>query len=156
VGLDLPERGSVLPIGKGRILKEGGRAAILSYGTRLAEVLAAADLLAQRGLPVTVADARFAKPLDTDLVDRLAADHEVLLTVEEGSVGGFSSLVLHHLALSGRLDRGLKVRPLVLPDVFIDHDSPAKQYEEAGLSARQIAATVEQALGLTDAAALRA
>ncbi len=156
VGLDLPERGSLLPIGKGRVLKEGGRAAILSYGTRLAEVLAAAELLAQRGLPVTVADARFAKPLDTDLVGRLAREHEVLVTVEEGSVGGFGSLVLHHLACAGGLDRGLRVRPMVLPDLFIDHESPAKQYEEAGLSARHIVATVEQALGLGDAAARRA
>lgn len=156
VGLDLPERGTVLPIGKGRVLREGGRAAILSYGTRLAEVLVAADLLAQRGLSVTIADARFAKPLDTALVDRLARDHEVLVTVEEGSVGGFGSLVLHHLAVSGGLDRGLRVRPMVLPDSFIDHESPAKQYEEAGLSARQIAATVEQALSGSAAPALRA
>ncbi|GFZ90780.1 1-deoxy-D-xylulose-5-phosphate synthase [Elstera cyanobacteriorum] len=156
VGLDLPERGSVLPIGKGRVLREGGRAAILSYGTRLAEVLVAADLLAQRGLSVTIADARFAKPLDTALVDRLAREHEVLVTVEEGSVGGFGSLVLHHLAVSGGLDRGLRVRPMVLPDSFIDHESPAKQYEEAGLSARQIAVTVEQALSGSAAPALRA
>lgn len=156
VGLDLPERGTVLPIGKGRVLREGGRAAILSYGTRLAEVLVAADLLAQRGLSVTIADARFAKPLDTALVDRLAREHEVLVTVEEGSVGGFGSLVLHHLAVSGGLDRGLRVRPMVLPDSFIDHESPAKQYEEAGLSARQIAATVEQALSGSAAPALRA
>lgn len=156
VGLDLPERGTVLPIGQGRVLREGGRAAILSYGTRLAEVLVAADLLAQRGLSVTIADARFAKPLDTALVDRLAREHEVLVTVEEGSVGGFGSLVLHHLAVSGGLDRGLRVRPMVLPDSFIDHESPAKQYEEAGLSARQIAATVEQALSGSAAPALRA
>ncbi|MCK6442648.1 1-deoxy-D-xylulose-5-phosphate synthase [Elstera cyanobacteriorum] len=156
VGLDLPERGTVLPIGKGRVLREGGRAAILSYGTRLAEVLVAADLLAQRGLSVTIADARFAKPLDAALVDRLAREHEVLVTVEEGSVGGFGSLVLHHLAVSGGLDRGLRVRPMVLPDSFIDHESPAKQYEEAGLSARQIAATVEQALSGSAAPALRA
>lgn len=156
VGLDLPDRGTVLPIGKGRMIREGGRAAILSYGTRLAEVMAAAELLAQRGLSVTIADARFAKPLDTELVDRLAREHEVLVTVEEGSVGGFGSLVLHHLAVSGGLDRGLRVRPMVLPDSFIDHESPAKQYEEAGLSARQIAATVEQALSGSAAPALRA
>nr|WP_211109561.1 1-deoxy-D-xylulose-5-phosphate synthase [Azospirillum tabaci] len=155
VGLELPERGEVLPIGKGRILQEGSKVAILSYGTRLAEARKAAAELGARGLSTTVADARFAKPLDVELVRRLALDHEVLITIEEGSVGGFGSFVLQHLAMTGLLDGGLKIRPMVLPDRFLDHDNPAKQYEEAGLAARHIVATVLQALGI-EAAAVRA
>ncbi|MFC5359100.1 1-deoxy-D-xylulose-5-phosphate synthase [Azospirillum himalayense] len=155
VGLELPERGEVLPIGKGRILQEGTKVAILSYGTRLAEARKAAAELGTRGLSTTVADARFAKPLDEELVRRLALEHEVLITIEEGSVGGFGSFVLQHLAMAGLLDGGLKIRPMVLPDRFLDHDSPAKQYEEAGLAARHIVATVLQALGI-EAAAVRA
>ncbi|MBK4723374.1 1-deoxy-D-xylulose-5-phosphate synthase, partial [Azospirillum sp. YIM DDC1] len=152
VGLELPERGAVLPIGKGRILQEGSKVAILSYGTRLAEARKAAAELGARGLSTTVADARFAKPLDEDLVRRLALEHEVLITIEEGSVGGFGSFVLQHLAMTGLLDGhrlggGLKIRPMVLPDRFLDHDSPARQYEEAGLAARHIVATALQALG---------
>jgi 1-deoxy-D-xylulose-5-phosphate synthase len=147
VGLDLPERGEVLPVGKGRIVREGGRVAILSLGTRLAEACKAADDLAARGLSTTVADARFMKPLDEDLILRLARGHEVLVTVEEGSVGGFGSHVLHFLALAGALDKGLKVRPLVLPDRFIEHDAPRVQYDEAGLSAAHITACVLAALG---------
>ncbi|WP_454017524.1 1-deoxy-D-xylulose-5-phosphate synthase [Azospirillum sp. Marseille-Q6669] len=147
VGLELPERGEVLPIGKGRILQEGTKVAILSYGTRLAEARKAAAELGARGLSTTVADARFAKPLDEELVRRLALEHEVLITIEEGSVGGFGSFVLQHLAMAGLLDGGLKIRPMVLPDRFLDHDSPAKQYEEAGLAARHIVATALQALG---------
>ncbi|WP_448207073.1 1-deoxy-D-xylulose-5-phosphate synthase [Azospirillum sp. sgz302134] len=147
VGLELPERGLVLPIGKGRVVQEGSKVAILSYGTRLGEARKAAAELAARGLSTTVADARFAKPLDEDLVRQLALHHEVLITIEEGSVGGFGSFVLQFLATSGLLDGGLKIRPLVLPDRFLDHDSPAKQYDEAGLSARHIVATALQALG---------
>jgi 1-deoxy-D-xylulose-5-phosphate synthase len=147
LGLSLPERGSVLPIGKGRIVREGTKIALLSYGTRLAECLKAADMLGAQGLSCTVADARFAKPLDEELVRRLARDHEVLVTVEEGSVGGFGSFVLQYLALNGMLDRGLKIRPMVLPDTFIDHDAPQKQYDQAGLNAVQIVMTALSAMG---------
>jgi 1-deoxy-D-xylulose-5-phosphate synthase len=145
-GLARPTRGEVLALGKGRVLREGTAVALLSYGARLKECLKAADELAARGLSTTVADARFAKPLDSDLVERLAREHEVLITIEEGTVGGFGSIVLHHLAERGLLDRGLKIRPLVLPDRFIDHDKPDLQYDEAGLSARHITATALQAL----------
>src|SRR5690606_41627259 len=119
VGVELPERGSPLGIGRGRIVREGTTVALLSFGARLAECLLAADELGAAGLPTTVADARFAKPLDHDLIRRLARSHEVLLTVEEGSIGGFASQVLHFLAHEGLLERGLKVRPLVLPDAFV-------------------------------------
>ena len=153
VGLELPERGSLLPIGKGRILQEGTKIAILSYGTRLGEARRAAAELAARGLSTTLADARFAKPLDEDLLRRLALEHEVLITIEEGSVGGFGSFVLQFLATAGLLDGGLKIRPMVLPDVYLDHDSPAKQYETAGLTAQQIVRTALQALGIESAAA---
>jgi 1-deoxy-D-xylulose-5-phosphate synthase len=148
VGVALPERGEVLPLGKGRVLREGNNIAILSLGPRLADALKAADELAARGLPATVVDARFAKPLDTALVEQLARNHEVLLTIEEGSIGGFGSAVLHHLAWKGLLDGGLKVRPMVLPDVFIDHDSQAKQLAEAKLSAKDIVATALTAMGI--------
>ena len=146
-GVELPARGQPLEIGKGRILREGTAVAILSYGARLQECLAAAEELAGYGLSATVADARFAKPLDTRLVERLAREHEVLITIEEGSVGGFGSFVLQHLALAGMLDAGLRVRPMVLPDRFIDHDSPEKQYAEAGLNAAGIVKTALLALG---------
>ena len=146
-GVELPARGVPLEIGKGRVLREGTAVAILSYGARLQECLAAAEELAGYGLSATVADARFAKPLDTGLVDRLARAHEVLITIEEGSVGGFGSFVLQHLATSGMLDAGLRVRPMVLPDRFIDHDSPEKQYAEAGLNADGIVKTALLALG---------
>jgi len=147
VGVTLPARGEVLPIGKGRVLREGTAIAILSLGTRLQEAMKAADELAGYGLSTTVADARFAKPLDTRLIERLAREHEVLITVEENAIGGFSSLVLHHLATVGLLDNGLKVRPMILPDRFIEHDSPNAQYEEAGLNARSITQTALDALG---------
>ncbi|MGA3305548.1 MAG: 1-deoxy-D-xylulose-5-phosphate synthase [Stellaceae bacterium] len=147
VGIPLPAKGEVLPIGKGRILREGSSIAILNFGTRLAECLKAADELAHAGLSTTVADARFLKPLDTDLVERLAREHEVLITVEEAAIGGFSSHVLDHLARVGLLDQGLKVRPMLLPDRFLDHDAPAKQYDEAGLNARHIKQTALVALG---------
>ena len=137
--------------GKGRVLREGNNIAILSLGPRLGDALKAADELAARGLPATVVDARFAKPLDTALVEQLARHHEVLITIEEGSIGGFGSAVLHHLAWKGLLDRGLKVRPMVLPDVFIDHDSQAKQLAEAKLSAKDIVAVALGAIGLGEA-----
>jgi len=146
-GLVLPERGDVLEIGRGRILREGSTIALLSLGTRLQECLKAADELGHYGLSVTVADARFAKPLDARLIERLAREHEVMITVEEGAIGGFASQVLHHLANTGLLDHGLKVRPLVLPDRFIDHDQPHIQYDQAGLTARHITETALAALG---------
>jgi len=146
-GIELPARGTPLEIGRGRILREGTKIAILSFGARLGECLVAAEDLAAKGLSTTVADARFAKPLDTDLVRRLAREHEVLITIEEGSVGGFASHVLQHLATNGLLDHGLKVRPMILPDRFIDHAAPAKQYQQAGLDAPAIVATAVAALG---------
>ena len=146
-GLELPKRGSVLEIGKGRVLREGNAIAILSYGARLQECLKAADELATHGLSCTVADARFAKPLDAALVERLAREHEVLITIEEGSMLGFGGIVMHHLATRGLLDHGLKIRPMCLPDTFIDHDAPRKQYDQAGLNAPQIVATALSALG---------
>jgi 1-deoxy-D-xylulose-5-phosphate synthase len=147
VGVDMPEKGVPLEIGKGRIVKEGSRVAILSLGTRLKEALKAAEDLDARGLSTTVADARFAKPLDEELVLRLAREHEVLITVEEGSIGGFGSFVLHCLAENGALDSGLKVRPMVLPDIFIDQDKPDAMYAQAGLDADAIVAKVFAALG---------
>jgi 1-deoxy-D-xylulose-5-phosphate synthase len=147
VGVDMPAEGKPLEIGKGRILRTGSKVALLSLGTRLAEAMKAADQLASFGLSTTVADARFAKPLDRALVKELAQNHEVLVTIEEGSVGGFGSHVLHYLAEDGLLDRGLKVRTIVLPDVFIDHGKPEAMYEAAGLAASGIVATVFKALG---------
>ncbi|HEY4136662.1 MAG TPA: 1-deoxy-D-xylulose-5-phosphate synthase [Alphaproteobacteria bacterium] len=146
-GVALPLRGEVLPIGKGRILREGTSVAIVSFGARLREALSAADMLAGFGLSATVADARFAKPLDTDMLRRLAREHEVLITLEEGSVGGFGAQVMQYLALEGLLDGGVKIRPMTLPDRFIDHETPAKQYAEAGLDAAHIVATAMAALG---------
>jgi 1-deoxy-D-xylulose-5-phosphate synthase len=140
LGVDLPEFGKSLEIGRGRIIREGSRVALLSLGTRLSECLKAADELTSRGLSTTVMDARFAKPLDTALIDRLAKEHEVLLTIEEGSSGGFGSLVLAHLAGVGALDHGLRVRTLSLPDRFLEHDKPESQYARAGLNARAIVA----------------
>ena len=145
--VDLPERGTVLEIGKGRVLREGKHVAILALGTRLADCLEAADKLAAHGYSATVADARFAKPLDVDLVKNLAANHDVFLTVEEGSIGGFSSLVSNLLANEGLFDNGLKFRPVCMPDVFIDHDSPAKQLEQAGLDVDGIFVKAMSALG---------
>ncbi|MBV9116604.1 MAG: 1-deoxy-D-xylulose-5-phosphate synthase [Acetobacteraceae bacterium] len=147
LGAALPERGQAWEIGKGRVMREGGSVAILSFGTRLADALRAADELGARGLPTTVADARFAKPLDTALIEQLARHHEVLITIEENAIGGFGSAVSHHLAWAGLLDRGLKLRPMVLPDVFIDHDSQAKQLAVARLTAKDIVAAAVGALG---------
>src|SRR5256885_7165794 len=147
VGVEMPEFGVPLEIGKGRVLRTGSSVALLSFGTRLQECLKAADMLAAQGLSATVADARFAKPLDTELVLRLAKEHEVLITIEEGAVGGFGAHVLQTLAESGALDAGLKVRCMVLPDRFIDQDSPAAMYAAAGLDAKGIVAKVFEALG---------
>jgi 1-deoxy-D-xylulose-5-phosphate synthase len=136
-----------LPIGKGRVVREGDRVAILALGTRLGEALKAAEDLEARGLSTTVADARFAKPLDEELVLRLARDHEVLITIEEGSMGGFGAYVLQLLADRGVLDGGLKVRTMVLPDTYIDHDKPERMYANAGLDAAGIVKKVFEALG---------
>ena len=141
VGVALPEEGKVLSLGKGRVVREGTKIAILSYGTRLADCLNAAEELATRGLSTTVADARFAKPIDEDLARRLATEHEVLLTVEEGSVGGFATQVVHFLTLNGLLDGGLKFRPVCQPDIFIDQETQKKQNEIAGLDHKSIVRT---------------
>ncbi len=153
VGVEMPDRGTPLALGKGRVLREGTKVAILSYGTRLAAALTAAEDLGARGLSTTVADARFAKPLDEDLVRRLAAEHEVLITVEEGAVGGFASHVMQFLSHQGLLDNGLKMRPMCFPDMFIDHGKPDAQYELARVTADHIVAQVFQALGYADEAA---
>ena len=146
-GVAMPEEGIPLEIGKGRILREGHKVALFSYGARLGECLKAADELAAHGLSTTVADARFAKPLDTDLLLRLAREHEVLISIEEGAIGGFGAHVLQTLADNGVLDTGLKVRCMILPDVFIDQDTPAAMYAKAGLDTRGIVAKVFEALG---------
>jgi 1-deoxy-D-xylulose-5-phosphate synthase len=149
VGVEIPDRPAPLEIGKGRILREGGRVALLSYGTRLAEVLKAADQLAQSGLSPTVADARFAKPLDTALIERLAREHEALITIEEGATGGFGAHVAQHLLERGALDAGrLRLRAMVLPDIFIDQASPEAMYRVAGLDAAQIVAKTLATLGV--------
>jgi 1-deoxy-D-xylulose-5-phosphate synthase len=152
VGVAIPDLAEPLEIGKGRIMREGTTVAILSFGTRLADSLKAADLLAAHGISTTVADARFAKPLDTDLVLRLAREHEVLITVEEGAVGGFGAFVLHALAEHGALDRGLKVRTLTLPDVFQDQDKPDAMYVAAGLDTDGILRAALASLGVREAA----
>lgn len=146
-GIEIPENPEPLEIGKGRIMREGSQIAILSYGTRLGEAMKAAEQLDSLGLSATVADARFAKPLDTDLVKKLADEHDVLITIEEGSVGGFGSFVLHELAQSGRLDTGLKVRTMTLPDIYIDQDTPEAMYKQAGLDADAIVEQVFKVLG---------
>jgi len=153
VGAEIPADPQPLEIGKGRIVREGDAVAILSLGGRLHEALKAADDLAARGLSATVADARFAKPLDEDLIIRLAREHEVIVTVEEGARGGFGAFVLHMLAERGVLDTGLKIRTLTLPDLFQDQDSPFEMYETAGLNARHISAAVLEALGRAEEAA---
>jgi 1-deoxy-D-xylulose-5-phosphate synthase len=158
LGIELPGQGVPLEIGKGRIMREGTKIAILSLGGRLAESMKAADELAARGLSTTLADARFAKPLDHDLIRRLANEHEVMITIEEGAAGGFAAHVMQFLATEGLLDSGLRLRPMVLPDVFIDQDTPESQYDQAGLNARHIVATALKALGRDSeaAAAVRA
>jgi 1-deoxy-D-xylulose-5-phosphate synthase len=154
IGLQLPVRGEILPIGKGRIVKEGSKIAILNLGTRMAECRKAAEELDARGLSTTIADMRFAKPLDMDLILRLARSHEVIITIEEGSIGGFGSHVLHELANLGLMDHGLKIRALTLPDVFQDQDTISKQYEAAGLTARSLVAKALEALGQEDTATI--
>ena len=150
-GLDLPERGTPFEIGRGRVMREGSKIAILALGPRLYEALKAADELAARGLSTTVADARFMKPLDTALVNQLARHHEVLITIEDNVAGGFSAAVLHHMAIAGLLETGVKVRPMVIPDRLIDHNSPAGQSIEAKLTARDIVETALTALGVAEA-----
>jgi 1-deoxy-D-xylulose-5-phosphate synthase len=147
IGLEMPQEGVPLEIGKGRVMREGDKVAILSLGSRLAEALEAADLLAAQGISTTVADARFAKPLDVELLHSLASSHEVLLTIEEGSIGGFGSFVMQQLAEDGFLDKGLRVRSMVLPDLFLEQDNPELLYARAGLDAKGIVAKVFQALG---------
>ncbi|MEQ9176297.1 MAG: transketolase C-terminal domain-containing protein, partial [Alphaproteobacteria bacterium] len=149
-GVEMPERGEVLEIGKGRIVSEGARVAILSFGTRLGEVRKAREALMQRGIEPTIADARFAKPLDAALILDLAARHEALITIEEGSVGGFGSHVAQLLAENGVFDNGLKFRSMVLPDSFIDQSSPDDMYATAKLSAPDIEAKVLDVLGVAD------
>ncbi len=156
VGVELPEQGEVLEIGKGRMIRDGSRVAILSFGTRLSEVEKAAEALTARGISPTIADARFAKPLDRELILKLAADHEALITIEEGAIGGFGSHVAQLLADEGVFDTGLKFRSMVLPDTFIDHASPARMYEEAGLSAKDIEAKVLDVLGVAQIGEKRA
>jgi 1-deoxy-D-xylulose-5-phosphate synthase len=155
IGVQMPEEGIALPIGKGRIVREGTTVAILSYGTRLQEALKAADELQARGLSTTVADARFCKPLDTDLVYRLASEHQVLITVEEATIGGFASHVMQYLAHGGLLDSGhVKFRPMYMPDRIVDHDKPEVQYDVARLNAKHIVAQALTALGHAEAESL--
>jgi 1-deoxy-D-xylulose-5-phosphate synthase len=156
VGVEMPARGQVLEIGRGRVVREGTGVALLSFGAHLSECLKAAEDLGAAGVSVTVADARFAKPLDTDLIAQLARHHEVLITVEQGATGGFGAHVLHHLANSGGLDRGLKVRTMTLADRFIDHASPEAMYADAGLTAGDIAAVALNALGVASLGRIRA
>ncbi|HEY1632914.1 MAG TPA: 1-deoxy-D-xylulose-5-phosphate synthase [Rhizomicrobium sp.] len=146
-GIERPKKGTALEIGKGRIVREGNTIAILSLGTRLQEALAAADKLSAHGLSVTVADARFAKPLDTAMIAKLAREHDVVITIEEGAAGGFGAHVMQFLANDGAFDKGLKMRPMTLPDRFIDQDSPEKMYEAAGLDAKAIVGVALDALG---------
>jgi 1-deoxy-D-xylulose-5-phosphate synthase len=148
VGVEMPTRGIPLEIGKGRLIQSGNRVALLSFGTRLSEVLKAAESLGQKGLSPTVVDARFAKPLDRDLILNLARNHESLITIEEGAIGGFGSHVAQLLADEGRFDSGLKFRSMVLPDTFIDHASPEAMYRTAGMDAAQIETKVLQTLGI--------
>ena len=155
-GVDMPERGVPLEIGKGRIISQGTRVALLSFGTRLAEVEKAAERLTGRGITPTIADARFAKPLDRDMILSLAADHEAMITIEEGAVGGFGSHVMQLLSDEGVFDAGLKFRSMVLPDTFIDQASPADMYAVAGMNAEQIEARVLDVLGVASIGAARA
>ncbi|MEM6972171.1 MAG: 1-deoxy-D-xylulose-5-phosphate synthase [Pseudomonadota bacterium] len=153
IGVEMPETGKVLEIGKGRIVKEGSKIALLSLGARLKECLAAAEELDAMGLSTTVADARFAKPLDREMILRLVREHEAVITLEEGAIGGFASHVLHLLAEEGLLDSGVKFRPMVFPDTFLDQDSPAKMYDTAAMNAPQIVAKALETLGRTEEAA---
>ncbi|MEM8652367.1 MAG: transketolase C-terminal domain-containing protein, partial [Pseudomonadota bacterium] len=148
VGVEMPERGEILAIGKGKIVKEGTRVALLSFGTRLNDSMLAAEELETHGLSTTVADARFAKPLDVELINQLASNHEILVTIEEGSIGGFGSHVIQHLATTGLLDQGnLRVRSIFMPDRYVDQASPAIMNEQGGLDCKSIVAKVFEALG---------
>jgi 1-deoxy-D-xylulose-5-phosphate synthase len=147
IGVEMPERGQILEIGKGRVMKQGSKVALLSFGTRLADCLLAAEDLDAAGLSTTVVDARFAKPLDHDLIRQLARHHEVLITIEEGAVGGFGSHVLQFLAHEGLLDNGLKIRPMVLPDIWMEQAKPEAMYAKAGLDRAGIVSTVFRTLG---------
>ncbi len=146
-GVTMPERGQPLPIGKGRMIRQGARVALLSFGTRLGETLRAAEALADHGITPTIADARFAKPLDEALILQLAREHEALITIEEGAIGGFGSHVAQLLAEAGVFDSGLKYRSMVLPDIFIDQSSPRDMYATAGMNAEHIVAKVLNTLG---------
>ncbi|MBL4751368.1 MAG: 1-deoxy-D-xylulose-5-phosphate synthase [Amylibacter sp.] len=152
VGVEIPEKGEVLEIGKGRMIQKGSRVAILSFGTRLQEVMKAAESLAAKGITPTIADARFAKPLDEDLITELATTHEALITIEEGAVGGFGSHVMHFMSESGLMDTSVKLRSMVFPDIFIDQNSPAEMYEIAALNAKDIEAKVLDVLGVASLA----
>ncbi|ODT61177.1 MULTISPECIES: 1-deoxy-D-xylulose-5-phosphate synthase [Paracoccus] len=154
-GVEMPERGQVLPIGKGRMIAQGKGVAILSFGTRLSEVMTAREALMARGITPTVADARFAKPLDRDLILALARDHDALITIEEGAVGGFGSHVAHLLAEEGAFDTGLRFRSMVLPDAFVDHDAPRAMYDSSALNAQHIEEKVLSVMGIDDLAARR-
>jgi len=154
VGVDLPSQGVPLEIGKGRVVREGTAIALLSYGSRLKDTLAAAEKLSAKGFNPTVVDARFAKPLDTALIDQTVRRHEAILTIEEGSSGGFGAAVLSHLATTGQLDKGVKIRTLTMPDAYIDHMSPADQLAHAGLDSASIACTALQLMGMDEAEAV--
>jgi 1-deoxy-D-xylulose-5-phosphate synthase len=154
VGVELPGPHETMEIGKGRILREGNQVAILSYGSRLADAMKAADMLAERGLQATVADARFAKPIDAELLGQLAREHPALITVEEGSTGGFGAMALHQLAKDGLLDRDLAVRTMTMPDAFFDQDKPAAQVQQAGLDAQAIMNTALDAVADSPARAI--
>ena len=149
VGVDMPGRGTPLLLGKGRIVREGGRVAILNFGARLAECHNAAEALALRGIEVTIADARFAKPLDRELITQLAKHHEAVVSIEEGAIGGFGSHVLHFLAENDLLGRNFKFRSMVLPDTFLDHDTPKKMYAAAAMDAAHIESKVLELLGVS-------
>ncbi len=155
IGVDMPERGAVLEIGKGRILKQGSKIALLNFGGRLNACLTAAEKLDAQGFSTTVADGRFAKPLDTDLIDQLVREHEAILTIEEGAVGGFGDHVLHYLAHSGQLDGGVKIRPLVMGDWYEDQASPEKMYAKSGLDAAGIVRSGLSVMGLDDEAIIK-
>ena len=146
IGIDLPPINDIIEIGKGRVIKEGKKVALLNFGTRLEECKKASDDLLKKGIDCTIIDARFAKPLDEKLIMEIASNHEVLITIEEGSVGGFGSHVMQFLSDRGIFDRGLKFRSMILPDIFIDQDTPEKMYEVAGLDSLSISSKVEETL----------
>ena len=146
IGIELPSINETLIIGKGRVIQEGKKVVLLNFGTRLEECKKASDLLSKKGINCSIVDARFAKPLDEKLIIELASNHEVVITIEEGSIGGFGSHVMQFLSERGVFDRGLKFRSMILPDIFIDQDTPEKMYETAGLDSLSIANKVEETL----------